>query len=321
MQQTKRPHRAWLRVSLPDEQQRLLKESATGWEFVSDSNADPAALADVDAIYSDGPIPDELVARLTGLKWIHTTRGGAFPFFTPMVIERQIKVTTSTGIHGAPFAQYALACILAFASRFPESWHAQREHRWERLVPEPLAGKTLGILGLGTAGLELARLANLLGLRVIATKRTVNEKPAFVDELGTPEFMPELLRESDFVVILLPSVPSMAGYLGEQEIRLMKPAAYLINLATGRAVDEDLLVRALKERWIAGAALDALPNEPLRPESALWDLPNVLISAHVGGVMPPSRSWELALPIFIENLQNFQAGEPMRNQVDHERGY
>ena len=117
--------------------------------------------------------------------------------------------------------------------------------------------------GLGTAGSELARKAKALGMRVVATKRTAAPKPDYVDVLGTPDFLPRLLTESDFVVLLLASVPSTFNIIGENELRMMKRSAYLINLTGGRAIEETLLVRALKEGWIAGAALDAFARQPL----------------------------------------------------------
>ena len=129
--------------------------------------------------------------------------------------------------------------------------------------PVGVAGKTLGIVGLGTAGAALARKAKALGLRVIAIKRTPTPKPEYVDELGTPEFLSQLLSGSDFVVLLLASVPSTQNIIGEREIQLMKKTAYLINLTGGQAVEEKPLIQALKERWIAGAALDAFPRQPL----------------------------------------------------------
>jgi len=186
-------------------------------------------------------------------------------------------------------------------------------------VPTEVEGKTLGIVGLGTAGSDLTRKAKALGFRVFATKRTETAKPDFVEHLGTPEFLPQLLAESDFVVLLLASVPSTFNIIGENELRRMKPSAYLINLTGGRAIDEALLVRALKEHWIAGAVLDAFARQPLPTDSELWSLPNVIITPRIAGIT--SEKWSALLPIFRENLQRFIAGEPLRNIVDKRLGY
>jgi phosphoglycerate dehydrogenase-like enzyme len=156
-------------------------------------------------------------------------------------------------------------------------------------------------------------------MRVFAIKRTSAFKPEFVDQLGTREFLPQLLAESDFVVLLLASVPSTFNMIGEHELRNMKPSAYLINLTGGRAIEEHLLVRALEERWIAGAVLDAFARQPLPQESALWRLPNVIITPRIAGLT--SEKWSALLPIFTENLQRFMAGKPLRNLVDKELGY
>jgi len=131
--------------------------------------------------------------------------------------------------------------------------------------------------------------------------------------------LPRLLAESDFAVLLLASVPSTFNIIGENELRMMKRSAYLINLTGGRAVEEALLVRALKEGWIAGAALDAFARQPLPEDSELWDLPNVIITPRIAGIT--SQKWPALLPIFSENLRRFIAGEPLQNLVDKELGY
>jgi phosphoglycerate dehydrogenase-like enzyme len=236
-----------------------------------------------------------------------------------MVQARPIQVTGSKGIHGAVFSEFALACILALAKKLPQCIDAQQHKQWQRLQPCEIEGQTLGIVGLGVAGSELARKAKALGIRVIATKRTLIPKPGYVDELGGPELLPRLLSQSDYVVLLLASVPSTVSILGENELRMMKRSAYLINLTGGRAIEENLLVRALKENWIAGAALDAFAKQPLPEDSELWLLPNVIITPRVAGIT--SQKWPSLLPIFQNNLRRFIAGEPLRNLVDKELGY
>ncbi|NIO11840.1 MAG: D-2-hydroxyacid dehydrogenase, partial [Deltaproteobacteria bacterium] len=160
------------------------------------------------------------------LKWIHCTRGGVYSFLTPSVVERSIEVTCSQGIHGTPFSEVALSLMFCLATRLPRCWEAQRSKIWNmEITAGEVFGKTLGIVGLGRIGNELARKAKALGLRVIATKRVVTEKPESVDELGPPEFLPKLLSQSDFVVLCLPSVPSTKNILGENELRSMKRSA------------------------------------------------------------------------------------------------
>jgi hypothetical protein len=153
----------------------------------------------------------------------HVTRGGVNVYLTPSVKARPIQVTGSKGIHGTVFSEFALAAIFMLAKKLPECIEAQREKKWQKFQPIEVEGKTVGIVGLGTVGDELARKAKALGMRVLATKRTAAAKPDYVDELGTPEFLPRLLAESDYVVLLLASVPSTFNIISEKELP-MKPS-------------------------------------------------------------------------------------------------
>ena len=270
-------------------------------------------------MFTEEPLPEKLLEQMPKLTWLHVTRGGLSAYLTPLVRARPIEVTGSKGIHSTVFSEFALACILALAKKLPECIAGQTKRRWQKLAPIEVQGKTLGIVGLGIAGNALARKAKALGLRVIATKRTPTAKPDHVDELGTSEFLPWLLSRSDFVVLLLASIPSTVNIISEKELRSMKKTAYLINLTGGQAIEERLLVRALKENWIAGAALDAFARQPLPEDSELWSLPNVIISPRIGGLT--EEKWSPLLPIFVENLKRFVAGEPLLNVVNKQLGY
>jgi phosphoglycerate dehydrogenase-like enzyme len=311
----------WLRVKLPEKEVALLKQEFSNCDLVQadDGENDKEWLTSVDGVFTEEVVPDELIKRMTSLKWLHVTRGGVNAYLTPTVKARPIQVTGSKGIHGTVFSEFALACIFMLAKKLPDCVAAQHQKKWQKLAPVEIEGKTIGIVGLGTVGLELARKAKALGMRVLATKRTTSPKPDFVDELGTPEFLPQLLAQSDFVVLLLASVPSTFNIIGEKELRLLKPSAYFINLTGGRAVDEKLLIRALKETWFAGAILDAFAKQPLPEDSELWNLPNVIITPRIAGIT--SQKWPALLPVFKENLRRFIAGEPLKNLVDKELGY
>jgi len=311
----------WLRVNLPEQEVKSLQHAFSDCDLRSGDDAAMAAdwLRDVDAVFTEEAIPDTLVQQMPSLKWLHVTRGGVNVYLTPSVKARPIQVTGSKGIHGTVFSEFALASIFMLAKKLPECMEAQREKKWQMLQPVEVAGRTLGIVGLGTVGDELARKAKALGMRVIATRRTATAKPDYVDELGTPDFLPRLLAESDYVVLLLASVPSTFNIIGEKELRLLKPSAYFINLTGGRTVEEKLLVRALKEKWFAGAVLDAFERQPLPEDSELWNLPNVIITPRIAGIT--SEKWPPLLPIFRENLRRFIAGEPLCNVVNKELGY
>jgi phosphoglycerate dehydrogenase-like enzyme len=311
----------WLRLKLPRPELNALRADFPDCQMIleTDDSIDAEQLRQIEAVSTEEVLPDTLVQKMPTLQWLHVTRGGVNTYLTPTVKARPIQVTGSKGIHGTVFSEFALACIFALSKKLPECFAAQQQKKWQKLVPTEVEGTTLGIIGLGTAGSELARKAKGLGMRVIATKRSMTAKPDCVDELGTPDFLPRLLAESDFVVLLLASVPSTFNTIGENELRLMKNSAYLINLTGGRAIEEALLVRALKEGWIAGAALDAFARQPLPEDSELWRLPNVIITPRIAGIT--SQKWTALLPIFRENLRRFVAGEPLQNLVDKELGY
>jgi phosphoglycerate dehydrogenase-like enzyme len=311
----------WLRVKLPEKELSALRRDFPGCEMItkSDDAIGAEQLQRIDGVFTEETLPDSLAQQMSNLKWLHVTRGGVNAYLTPTIKSRPIQVTGSKGIHGTVFSEFALACIFMLAKKFPECIDAQRDKRWQKLAPLAIEGKTIGIVGLGTAGVELARKAKALGMRVLATKRTPSTKPDFVDELGTPEFLPKLLTQSDFVVLLLASVPSTFNIIGEKELRKMKPSAYLINLTGGRAIEEPLLVRALKEKWIAGAVLDAFARQPLPEDSELWNLSNVIITPRIAGIT--TQKWLAIVPIFRDNLKRFIAGEPLLNLVDKGLGY
>lgn len=315
------PPRIWLRVKLPEKELTSLQQDFPQCELrqSDDAGLDALWLQKVEGVFTEEVLSDELVQRMPTLNWLHVTRGGVNAYLTPAVKARPIQVTGSKGIHGTVFSEFALACIFALAKKLPECFDAQKEQLWRRVQPIEIKGRTVGIVGLGVAGSELGRKAKALGMRVVATKRTPAPKPDYIDELGTAEFLPSLLAQSDFVVLLLASVPSTVNLIGEAELRSMKKTAYLVNLTGGRVIDEQLLVRGLKEKWFAGAALDAFARQPLPDDSELWNLPNVIITPRIAGIS--SQKWPALLPIFRENLRRFIAGEPLRNLVDKELGY
>jgi phosphoglycerate dehydrogenase-like enzyme len=311
----------WLRVKLPDKELAALKQDFSDSELRQgdDAGRDPIWLSQVDAVFTEEIVPDALIQQMTHLQWLHVTRGGVNAYLTSSVKTRPIQVTGSKGIHGTAFSEFALACIFTLAKKLPDAIAAQSQKQWQTFQPVEVEGKTVGIVGLGNVGLTLARKAKALGMRVLATKRNPGAAPDFVDELGGPGFLPTLMAQADFIVLLLASVPSTFNILGEKELRLLKPSAYLVNLTGGRAVEEKLLVRALKEKWFAGAMLDAFERQPLPQESELWNLPNVIITPRIAGIT--SEKWPALLPVFKDNLRRFLAGEPLLNVVDKEMGY
>ena len=264
-------------------------------------------------------VPREAVQHANGLKWIHSTGAGVDDILYPEVYERDLVITASNGIH-PPLPEHVFAFILAFERRLHIALRQQLQRRWDRstALGGEVAGKTLGILGLGTIGREIARKAQVFDLRVIGTRRTPAPIPGVETVLG-PEGLPDVLRESDIVVVALPLTERTRGLLGEREFRMMKPTALFINIGRGPIVQEAALVRTLREGWIAGAALDVFEQEPLPADSPLYDLENAIITPHVSGASP--RYMDRAVPLFCENLKRYLHGDALLNVVDKERGY
>ncbi len=285
--------------------------------------ADPQAgiaLAPTAEIMVGWNVPREAVQHAPRLRWVHSTGAGVDRLLFPEILEREILLTTSSGIHHW-LVEHVLAVMLALSRRLHLAVRNQIQHRWERglrMEGDEIAGQTLGILGLGAIGTELASKAHALGMRVIGTKRTPAPIPG-VEHVLPPDGLTDVLREADAVVVALPLTAATRGLIGEPELRTMKPTAVLINIARGPIVQERVLIQALQERWIAGAALDVFEQEPLPAESPLYDLENVIITPHVSGASP--HYMDRAVPVFCENLAAYLQGRPLRNMVDKRRGY
>ena len=255
------------------------------------------------------------------LKWIQLTSAGADRLLNSGFIEGGVTVTTVSGLHATPIGEFVLSAILMFAKGAPGAMRAQLKHEWSRFAPRELSGKTVGIVGLGHIGAEVGRLAKAFGCRVIATKRSTTEphRGLYTDLILPAADLHQLLAESDFVVLSMPLTPETRGMIGEAELRAMKPAAVLVNIARGPVTVEADLIRALREGWIAGAALDVFDQEPLPPDSPLWDMENVILTPHISGGTEIYN--QRAVAIFADNLRRYLAGDPLENVVDPARGY
>jgi phosphoglycerate dehydrogenase-like enzyme len=248
------------------------------------------------------------------LRWFQSTSAGVDELIDAGYGERGVAVTTSSGVHATPIGEFALHFMLMFAKQAARSLRSQQAKRWERFTPAELKDATVGIVGLGHIGSEVARLAKGFGCRVLAFDRLRSDAgPAELVDL------PKLLAESDYVVLSVPLSIETRHLIGEAELRAMKPSAVLINICRGLVVDEAALIRALKEGWIAGAGLDVFEREPLPPESELWGLENVIITPHVSGANV--HYFDRAVPIFCENLRRYLDGRPLLNAIDPARGY
>ena len=281
-------------------------------------------LAQTEVVLSNPVVPEDIASRAPHLKWLQLTSAGVDRLLDAPVVRSQVKVTTASGIHATPISEYIIGAMLAFAKGLPRAMRAQEERAWNPYLPPELEGATAGIIGMGAIGRRTAELAKGFRMRVLGMRRSVKTRaaetgdPSF-DEYVPPADLPYLLRESDYVVVAVPLTPETRRLIGEAELRSMKPGAVIVNIARGAVIDEGALVRALKEGWIAGAALDVFEREPLPAESELWGLRNVLLTPHISGGTP--RYMERAVELFCDNLRRYVAGEPLVNVVDPARGY
>ena len=262
---------------------------------------------------------DELWKAAPRLRWVQSWGAGVEWMLTSDFAASPVILTNAQGIYATPIAEHVLAFLLHFARGLDRHVRHQPEHRWQHAGVVELRGSTLGIIGLGGIGAEVARLAKGFGMRVIAIRRRPDRPSQVADEVRGPEALPWLLGESDFVAVCAALTPSTRELLGEAELRHMKPTAYLVNIGRGGLIAEEALIEALRERRIAGAGLDVFAQEPLPPDSPFWDLPNVLITPHSAGNSPRSHARLMAL--FCENLRRYLAGEELLNVVDKAAGY
>ena len=279
-----------------------------------------AFLAEAEVIYGFR-LPENLIARAPKLKWFQTMSAGVDRYLNDDFSKSPVTLTSVSGIHSVPIGEFVLGLMLMFAKQAPLAFQQKLQRQWKPFLAMELRSKTVGIVGLGNIGSEVARLARAFGMRVVATRRSAgrSQRARYVDRLFAPDQLRRLLAESDFVVLTLPLTRETHRIIGEAELRSMKPAAYLINIARGSLIDEEALVRALEERRIAGAGLDVFSREPLPADSPLWGFTNVIISPHIAGGM--EEYVQRATAVFVENLRRYLAGKRLVNVVDKVRGY
>jgi phosphoglycerate dehydrogenase-like enzyme len=291
----------------------------------------------VEILYGWGRSLDE-AHRYPNLKWIQAHSAGINNILDKPIWQSEVIITTLSGVHPVPMAEHALAMILAFRWKLLAMFRWQTraewpEGRWDKVIMPELRGCTLGIVGYGSIGRELARLAQALGMRVLAVNRSgqrrrdegynepgIGDPDAIIPEKIYPVVdLLEMLPQCDYVVTLIPLTPETHHLFGAETFARMKKSAFFFNLGRGPVVDEAALVEALRQGQIAGVGLDVYEQEPLPSDSPLWQLENVLISPHVSGFTP--KYDERASDLFAENLRRYLAGEPLLNLVERERGY
>jgi phosphoglycerate dehydrogenase-like enzyme len=278
---------------------------------------------------------DRLLARAPRLTWVHSASAGVERALTPTARDRDLVITNARGVFSRPIAEYVLMMILAVSRRLPGLLELQRERTWQPLEGVELRDVTVGIVGLGSIGRAVGALATAFGCRVVAVRRRSDEgtRPTdgdgddetrsfgevMLDRVGGPESLPELLGESDFVVLAAPLTAETQNMIDAEALAAMKPGAWLINIARGALVDDRALIAALRENRIGGAVLDAFREEPLPPSSPFYDLSNAIVTPHTA--WSSGRVLDRSIELFCDNLQRFATGEPLLNVVDPSAGY
>jgi phosphoglycerate dehydrogenase-like enzyme len=274
---------------------------------------------------------DRLLARAPDLRWVHSATSGVERALTPAALAREMVVTNARGVFSRPIAEHVLLMILAISRQLPQLLELQAERTWQPLEGRELRDLTIGIVGYGSLGRAVASLATAFDSRVIAIRRRPDGPdgapageaafplPPRLDRIVGPDRLPELLAESDFVVLAAPLTPETEGMIDEAALASMKRDAWLINVARGRLVDDVALLRALREHRIGGAALDTFRDEPVPAASPFWRLPNLILTPHTA--WSSSRVLDRSIELFCDNLRRFSRGEPLRNVVDPAAGY
>ncbi|WP_427891545.1 D-2-hydroxyacid dehydrogenase [Kribbella sp. GL6] len=263
-----------------------------------------------------GHLPGDLLAKAPRLRWVHSPSAGVDSDLTPEMLTSPVVLTSSAGNGGISLAEHSMLLMMMLNRDVPRWMRAQAEHRWDHYRHGELAGRTVGIYGLGNSGLDLALKAKAFHMRVLGVRRRPDQPSPNVDVLCD---LDQLLAESDFVVVTTPRTPSTAGVFDREAFARMKPSAYFVCISRGGIADDDALLEALRSGQIAGAGLDAHGVEPLPPDSPFWSLPNVVVTPHNGATSDGTlrRSAE----IVADNLGRFARGEPLRNVVDKAAGY
>jgi glyoxylate/hydroxypyruvate reductase A len=288
---------------------------------------------EVHSLKLDEKIPDDLAARteilmgwrpgkylklMPRLRWIQAMTAGVDPWLASPDLSTDVTICCARGSHRLSMPENILGALFHLTKPYMPIALDQRESRWTRRTAATLAGKTLGILGLGAIGQELARKAAALEMRVIGTKRTPVPLP-HVAKVYAQEETDEVLGASDFVLLLLPSTSETENFINAKRLRAMKPTAWLLNFARGALIVDADLIAAVQSKTIAGAVLDVFREEPLPVTHPFWKTEGILVLPHLGGGHP-GRSAAVA-EIFADNARRFLAGEPLNAVVDRARGY
>ena len=276
-----------------------------------------AQLARTEALMA-AAVPPGLLSSMPKLRWAQAMSAGVEHWLALPDLPEGVTLTCARGTHRESMPENIIAALLYAAKPLATAAANQKLGKWVPSMAQPLGGKTLGILGLGEIGGQVARIASALGLRVIGTRRRPEAVP-HVETVLPPERTPEVLRQSDFLLLLLPATPDTENFIDAQRLAMMKPGAWLLNFGRGHLIKDADLIAAAKAKTIAGAVLDVFRQEPLPADHPFWTAEGILVLPHIGG--PHPQRDRIVARLFVDNLGRFLDGKPLREVVDLKAGY
>nr|WP_294521679.1 D-2-hydroxyacid dehydrogenase [uncultured Rhodopila sp.] len=263
-------------------------------------------------------VPAGLLPQMPKLTWAQSLTAGVEGWLSLPDLPPGLTLTCARGTHRESMPENILGALFHIAKPYAAIAEDQKQSLWRQRVAMPLNGKTLGILGLGAIGREVARLATALGMRVIGTKRRPAPLPGLA-EVFPPDQTDAVLAQSDFVLLLLPATPQTETLINIERLRQMKQGAWLLNFGRGQLINDDDLIAALTGKIIAGAVLDVFRQEPLPQQHPFWTTDGIVVLPHIGGPHPHRDS--IVARLFVENLRLFLDGRPLKEVVDRAAGY
>ena len=265
-----------------------------------------------------GAVPAGLLPSMPKLRWAQAMSAGVEGWLSLPDLPAGLTLTCARGTHTESMPENIIGALFHVAKPYSVAVENQKRAKWVNTVAQPLSGKTLGILGLGAIGQEVARIASALGLRVIGTRRRAEPVP-HVAQILPADRTDEVLAQSDFVLLLLPATPETDNFIDAKRLAKMKPTAWLLNFGRGHVIKDDDLIAAVKGKKIAGALLDVFRQEPLPSEHPFWTTEGIVVLPHIGGPHPQRDRFVARL--FVDNLGRFLDGAPLKEVVDRAAGY
>ncbi|WP_137288324.1 D-2-hydroxyacid dehydrogenase [Natronorubrum halophilum] len=270
------------------------------------------AVADAEIVVT-GRLPEDVLAAAADLRWVQALSAGTDAYDHDALAERGVALTTVSGIHARPVAQQVMGYLFHFERRFDRAIAQRRNREWERYVAGELGDRTVGIVGVGAIGSQIAEYCTAFGARTVGVKRDPTDAPATLDAVYGPADLERVLAESDYLVLACPLTDETRGLIDADALATVSDDSVLVNISRGSVVDQRALEVALEDDELRGAALDVFEEEPLPEDSPLWDHDNVLVTPHVAGATP--HYWRRCADVFVRNYDRFFEGADLENRV------